>query len=46
MYDVNGEETVSFSKDFKGKIKVFRVYNRYLRTSEAIANFNAGLKMK
>ncbi len=39
MYDVNGEETVSFSKDFRGEIEIFRVYNRFLYTSEAIDNF-------
>ncbi len=42
MYDVNGEEIVSFSPDFKGKINAFRVYNRFLFTSEAIGNFLSG----
>lgn len=39
MYDVNGESKVSFSPDFDGDIQLFRVYNRYLYTSEAIANY-------
>lgn len=39
MYDVNGEETVAFSKDFKGNIQLFRIYNRFLYTSEAINNY-------
>lgn len=39
MWDVNGEENVSFSPGFKGKIEVFRVYNRCLYISEAISNF-------
>jgi hypothetical protein len=39
MYDVNGEATVSFSPSFKGTIKLFRVYNRFLFTTEAIHNF-------
>jgi len=39
MYDVNGESNVSFSKDFKGNIQVFRIYNRFIYTSEAINNY-------
>lgn len=39
MYDVNGEEKVSFSNQFKGKIELFRVYDRFLFTSEAIDNY-------
>lgn len=39
MYDVNGEEIVSFSKDFKGEIETFRVYNGFLFTSEAVGNY-------
>lgn len=42
MYDVNGEEVVSFSKEFKGKIETFRVYNRCLFTSEALGNYRSG----
>lgn len=42
MYDVNGEEEVSFSSGFKGKIKSFRIYRRCLFTSEAIGNFRSG----
>ncbi len=38
MYDVNGKEIVSFSPEFKGKVKTFRIYNRCLFTSEAIGN--------
>jgi hypothetical protein len=30
MYDVNGEEKVSFSKNFNGEIEIFRVYDRFL----------------
>jgi len=39
MYDVNGEREVSFSNDFKGKIEIFRVYDRFLYTSEALNNY-------
>lgn len=42
MYDVNGEQTVSFSNTFKGEIKTFRVYTRCLYTSEAIGNYRSG----
>ena len=42
MYDVNGENNVSFSSDFKGKIETFRIYNRFLFTSEAIDNYLSG----
>jgi hypothetical protein len=42
MYDVNGAESVSFSGSFKGEVKLFRVYNRCLYTSEAIGNFRSG----
>lgn len=44
MYELNGKETVSFSNDFKGEIKAFRVYKRYLYTSEAIGNYLATKK--
>jgi len=42
MWDVNGEEKVSFSSGFKGKIEIFRVYNRCLFISEAIGNYRSG----
>jgi hypothetical protein len=29
--------------DFKGEIRHIRIYNRFLRTSEALANFHAGI---
>lgn len=42
LYDINGEEQVSFSPDFRGTVKNFRVYNRCLFTSEAVGNFRSG----
>jgi len=39
MYDVNGKEKVSFSKDFKGEVEIFRVCDRFLYSSEAINNY-------
>ncbi len=44
MWDVNGEAQVSFSSGFEGKVESFRVYSRYLFTSEAIGNYRSGLK--
>lgn len=44
LKDLNDTNICSFDEDFNGKIYSMRVYNRPLRTSEAVANFNAGLK--
>lgn len=44
MYEVNGESEVQFSGQFKGQIKLFRIYNRPLYTSEAIGNYRYGEK--
>ena len=40
--DVNGMDRVRIAPAFKGALKSLRIYNRYLRTSEAIGNFHAG----
>ncbi|WP_158872039.1 sialidase family protein [Maribellus comscasis] len=42
MWDVNGDPKVRFSSEFKGNIELFRVYNRFLYTSESIANYRSG----
>ncbi len=42
MYDINGEENVSISGEFKGKVDVFRIYSRCLYVSEGIANYKSG----
>lgn len=42
MWDVNGDPKVRFSSEFKGNIELFRVYNRFLYTSESIANYLSG----
>jgi hypothetical protein len=39
--DVNGSEKLRIAPSLNGKVKVLRIYDRYLRTSEAIANFHA-----
>lgn len=36
-------EALSVAPQFQGGIEALRVYNRYLRTSEAIGNFKAGV---
>ncbi|MDA0196094.1 MAG: hypothetical protein O2951_13795 [Bacteroidetes bacterium] len=42
LQDQNDTNICTFDKGFDGTIHHIRVYNRALRTSEAIANFNAG----
>ncbi len=43
FYDLNGEEQLKIAPNFKGEIKKMRIYERVLRTAEAIGNFRAGL---
>ncbi len=40
--DVSGSGKLRLAPSLKGELKSLRVYNRYLRTSEAIANYHAG----
>lgn len=40
----NGDKTLRIGKGLKGEIKALRVYGRYLRTSEAIGNYRAGVR--
>ena len=40
--DVSGSGEIRLSPSFRGRVKELRIHNRYLRTSEAIANFLAG----
>jgi len=42
--DVNGTKSWRLAPNMRGSIKDFKVYNRYLTTSEAISNFHAGFK--
>jgi len=44
LKDLNDTNICVFDEEFDGTIHHMRVYNRALRTSEAIANFNAGLQ--
>ena len=38
--DINGSNKLQISTTFSGQMKSLRIYNRYLRTSEAIANYH------
>ena len=40
--DVNGARSLRVGPSFKGKLQTVRVYDRYLRASEAVSNWNAG----
>ncbi len=41
--DVNGAGRLRAAPELRGRVKLLRIYDRYLRTSEAIANYHAGL---
>jgi hypothetical protein len=40
--DVNGRKRVPLAPRLFGEVSRFRIYNRLLRTSEAVGNFHAG----
>ncbi len=42
MNDVNGSDRLKIGPSLDGELSTLRYYNRYLRTSEAIGNFQAG----
>lgn len=44
MFDVNGSNSLRILPSGKACLKLLRIYNRYLRTSEAIGNFRAQKK--
>jgi len=44
MCELNDDGVCNVGANLKGEIKRVRIYNRYLRTSEAIANYRAGLR--
>jgi len=43
LYHVNGDKMLRIAPELKGEVKSLRIYNRYLTTSEAIGNYQAGL---
>ena len=42
LRDVNASRTLRIAPHMNGAVKSLRLYNRYLRTSEAVGNFRAG----
>ena len=40
--DINGDGWCAVNDDLQGRIACLRIYDRYLRTSEAISNYCAG----
>jgi len=40
--DINGNGKLKLVPNLRGKLESLRIYNRYLRNSEAISNYNAG----
>ena len=40
--DVSGSGKLQIAPSLKGQLKSVRLYDRYLRTSEAVGNFRAG----
>ena len=43
LREVNGDESLRIGPKLSGKVKSLRVYDRRLRTSEAIGNWRAGI---
>ena len=43
LCDVNGAGSLRIAPGLNGRVEALRVYDRYLRTSEAVSNFRAGL---
>lgn len=41
LADVNGAAKATLAAQIRGEVKDFRIYNRYLRTSEAVGNYRA-----
>jgi hypothetical protein len=42
LKEVNGAEVAEVAPDIHGELPLLRIYERPLRTSEAVANCNAG----
>jgi hypothetical protein len=41
--DVTGGKVLRIAPSLKGQVRGLRIYDRYLRTSEVVGNFHAGL---
>jgi len=44
LHDINSAKTLTIGKNVNGQINNVRIYNRALLTSDAIGNYNSGLK--
>jgi hypothetical protein len=44
LRDVNGSGSLRIGPSFQGEIRLLRIYNRALHTSETIANYRAGIQ--
>ncbi len=42
IHQINDEFTCQVGENLAGQIRHLRIYDRYLRTCEAVANFHAG----
>jgi hypothetical protein len=42
LEDLNGDGLCIVDEGLRGRVERLRIYNRYLRTSEAISNYRAG----
>jgi len=42
LTDVNGAPTAQIAPRLCGELKLLRIYNRYLRTSEVVGNYQGG----
>jgi len=45
LRDINGSERLRITPPLKGQLELFRIYDRYLRTSEVVGNYRAGYKL-
>jgi len=43
LKDANGANRATVAPNMRGEVERLRIYDRYLRTSEAVANYHAGL---
>jgi hypothetical protein len=46
LRDVNGAPELRIDPSRQGAVRALRIHDRYLRTSEAVANYRAGLEAR
>jgi hypothetical protein len=42
LNDINGVSVARFAPFLYGELRLLRIYDRYLRTSEVVGNYQAG----